>query len=257
MKRILYALIISVFILFAAGSLYAQQPPKANVVVATTSWTAAFVRAAGFTGTVHVLAPASLQHPPEYELKPSDILAASSADYIVFAGYERMASQLKEAVAKKNVIMVQIATDYSLPTLRGSVNKLAELFGTKAAADANLKLFEDYFSGLKEELKKAGVFGGGIICHVMQIPFLKELGFSIKGTYGPAPLEPKELGNLSGYNPVIIIDNWHNPVAKPLKDLYSKTPVAVFINFPGHDGTGTLTDVLTYNRKELLKALGL
>lgn len=257
MKRIIFVSITSLFIIAAASTLCAQQSSDGRVVVATTSWTAAFVRAAGFNGTIHVLAPASLQHPPEYELKPSDIQAAASADYIVFAGYERFAAQLKEAVGKKNVVMMQITTDYSLSTLRASIGTLSSVFGTGATSEANLREFDLFFGGFKDELKKAGKFGGDIICHAMQVPFLKELGFSIKGVYGPAPLEPTQLKTLSGFNPSLIIDNWHNQIAKPMKDLYPKTPVAVLINFPGQGGTTALMDVLQYNKKELLRALGI
>ena len=254
MKKILgFVLILTA----VASAGFSQAVAAEKVVVAATSWTAAFVRAAGFTGQLHTLAPASFQHPPEYELKPSDIRIIASADIIVFAGYERMAVQLKDAVAKKNAILIQITTDYSLNTIKDSLNRLAAVFGTGAAAESSITMLTGYFSSLKSDLALKGAAGKDIICHALQVPFLRELGFSVRAVYGPAPLEPSQLKTLSGFNPLFIVDNWHNQIAKPLKDLYPKTPIAVFINFPGQDGTVSLMDVLQYNRKELFKALGM
>ncbi len=252
-----------IFVAFAALAvsgprLVAQQATKADLVVASTTWTAAFVRAAGFTGTVHVLAPAELQHPPEYELKPSDIAAAAKADFIVFAGYERMAEKLKEAAGGSGgngVVLVQIGTDYSLKTLEQSIRKLGAAFGTEDAAERNLKTMNEFYTRLKSDIAAKGAAGRDVICHAMQVPFLKELGFAVKGVYGPAPLEPSQLKSLAGIAPLFIVDNWHNRVSKPLTDLYPKVPIAVFINFPGHGGTVTLSDVLEYNGNELMKTL--
>ena len=55
------------------------------VVVATTTWTAAFCRAAGIDDVV-VLTPSTLRHPPDYLLKPSDIPLIEEADIIVVVG---------------------------------------------------------------------------------------------------------------------------------------------------------------------------
>ena len=57
-------------------------------VVASTSWTAAFARAAGATDIV-TIAPMELRHPPEYEIKPSDLAAVAAARFLVHSGYER------------------------------------------------------------------------------------------------------------------------------------------------------------------------
>jgi zinc transport system substrate-binding protein len=255
MKNIVCAAAMSAALLAGGSGTSAQPAAAEKVVLATTSWTAAFVQAAGFTGRLHVLAPANLQHPPEYELRPSDIQMLASADLIVFAGYERMVGQIRDAVAKKKVRLLQIKTDYSPATLRESLDRLAGEFGTQPAAQASLAKFESVYADIRNSLKMAGAPGGDVICQAMQAPFIRELGLSIKGVFGPAPLEPGHLGNLTGRNPRLIVDNWHNPVAGPLKVIYPGAPLAVLINFPGPAGTLSLADVLEYNGKELLKAL--
>ena len=73
--------------------------------------------------------------------------------------------------------------------------------------------------------------------------------------FGPAPLEASELNKLAGKRPDFIIDNWHNDVGKPLLEVMPGIPAAVFINFPGHEDTQTLKDVLEYNREELGRIL--
>jgi len=66
--------------------LAAQERP----VIASTSWVQAFAIAAGAKNVV-TIAPFELQHPPEYEIKPSDLLAVQHASLIVYSGYEKFA----------------------------------------------------------------------------------------------------------------------------------------------------------------------
>ena len=246
-------LLLSVLVLpavFAGGA--GEAPPK---VIATTTWTAAFVNAAGYEGDVHILAPSELRHPPEYELKPSDIAAVSEAETIVFAGYERMVGRIKEAVENTDARMLQITTDYSLQVLEKSISDVGKALGTEAAAENKVTGMRKFYSDWKNEISGAGAAGAEVICHFFQKPLAKELGFRIIGVFGPAPLEASELNKLDGKRPDFIIDNWHNDVGKPLLEIMPDVPAAVFINFPGHSDTQTLTDVLHYNRKELRNIL--
>ncbi len=46
-----------------------------------------------------MVAPATVQHPPDYDPKPSDLAAVTDADYILFAEFDGFAPRLKEAPA--------------------------------------------------------------------------------------------------------------------------------------------------------------
>ena len=89
MKLFVVFLLLLTALPLAAG----PEPEPAPAVVASTAWTAAFGYAAG-AETIHVLAPYEMRHPPEYELKPSDIAVLSQADFVIYAGYERMAEKI-------------------------------------------------------------------------------------------------------------------------------------------------------------------
>ena len=58
-----------------------------QLVIASTSWVQAYAVAAGGKNIV-TIAPFELQHPPEYEMKPSDLIAVQNASLIVYSSYE-------------------------------------------------------------------------------------------------------------------------------------------------------------------------
>lgn len=241
--------VVTVFILLVCTM--AALPAEEHRIVATTPWTAAFVRTAGFEGELNVLAPYELRHPPEYELRPSDIVAVSEADLIVFAGYEVMTQKLKAAGGKDDVKMIQITTAYAPPVIRQSVLAIADELGTRIKAEKNLKEIETFFDDWRAELQAAGWRGAKVLVHFHQQALTKALGFDILGVFGPGPLEAKQIMELSRLQPRCIIDNWHNDVGKPLRETMADTPVSSWINFPGHEGTRSLLDVLRYNRRRL------
>ncbi len=57
-------------------------------ITASNSWTKAFAEMAGVNA--HQIASSNMTHPPEYELKPSDVKKIKNADLLIFAGYEVM-----------------------------------------------------------------------------------------------------------------------------------------------------------------------
>jgi hypothetical protein len=84
---------------------------------------------------------------------------------------------------------------------------------------------------------------------------LEELGFDILGVFGPAPLEARQIVELSKEKPVFIIDNSHNPVGSPLRETLPDAVYVVFSNFPDSEQAGGLLDVLRSNREALNKPL--
>ena len=250
MKRLftLVPLLLICSLLYAGGSPEAEAPAE---VVATTSWTAAFAEVAGIT-EIRVLAPYELQHPPEYELTPGDIKAIGEAKMIIYAGYEVMLERLKESTATE-AAMVQIETVNVWPVITKSVEKIAAVAGTEATAAANLAEIEALFAAWRTEL--APYRDIPVVTHTFLQGMVKSLGLTVVGTFGPAPLEAKQLKELTATDAELIIDNWHTDVGSPLRETMPEAGVAEFINFPGKDGTRSLIEVLEYNREALRTAL--
>ena len=237
-------------LLFASGTGIADHADaEDSLVIATTSWTAAFARAAGLTN-IRVLAPYELQHPAEYELKPSDIVAVTRATRIIYAGYEIMVERIAGAVGSEQDKLVQITTDHRMETIRQSVRKIARATGTEEQAEKNLREIGSFFDGWKREI----AVGASVLVHFFQRPLAEELGFEIAGVFGPAPLEARQIAELSSKNPELIIDNRHNPIGSPLKETLPGVSYVLFINFPGSEEEGSLLDVLRSNRGALRQA---
>jgi len=235
------------------GAMPAQE--QAAGVIATTAWTAAFVQLAGIED-VRVLAPYEMRHPPEYELKPSDIEAVAHARLIVFAGYETMVEKLKETAGRKDIETLQIDTRNDLATTRASVGKIAAALGTEGVAAENLQELERYFADWRREISELGLAGAPVLVHFFQQPLARELGFEVRGVFGPGPLEPAQIVALSEHEVPLIIDNWHNEISRPLVETIPGALKVSWVNFPGSFDTRSLRDVLEYNRRALVQARG-
>ncbi len=246
-----FAMILSLGLAIIAP-LGAQQQMR---IVATNSWTAALAAAAGAANVV-TIAPTGMRHPAEYELAPSDVAALKGADLIVYTGFEVMAKKLADAAGGQKIRLLQIDADYSLATLRASINAIAAVTGTTDKAAASIAALEAFMSSWKAELSTAGLAGAPVVVHLFQQPLIQELGFSIKGVFGPAPLEAAQITKLSPEKAVLIVDNWHNEVGGPLKETMKASRYVSLINFPGTGGTVTLLDVLAYDRRLLKAAAG-
>ena len=240
--------IISILILCAAALSAAPELERGAPVVATTSWTAAFAYAAG-ADNVYILAPYELRHPPEYELKPSDLAVISEAEYIIFAGYERMVGKIREAIGEGGPALIQIATDYSKATIEASLLKIAGHLGTEDAARSSIEEIGELYVDWRREISDAGLAGAPVLTHFFLRPMALELGLSVAGVFGPMPPEAKQIVELSDMKAVAILDNWHNDIGMPLIEIKPDIPALQLINFPGYEGTRTLLDVLIYNRR--------
>lgn len=247
------AVLMAFFLLLSVVAAPAQVRQKDIRVVATNSWTAALAAAAGARDIV-TLAPAGLRHPAEYELKPSDVAMLKGAKLIVTTGFEVMAKRLAEAAGSRRIRVLRIDADYSLETMRTSILAIADILGTQDQARDSIADLETFLSSWKQELRDDGLYGAPILVHVFQQPLMAELGFSIKGVFGPAPLEAAQITKLSAEKVTYIVDNWHNEVAAPLRETLPDARYASLINFPGPDDTKTLLDVLSDDRHILSTA---
>jgi len=247
-------ILLSALVLIAAALPVGAQQPSLRIV-ATNSWTAAFAAAAGATDIV-TLAPSDLRHPAEYELKPSDVAELQDAGLILSTGFEVMAKKLADAAGSQKIRLLQIDADYSLATMRASIMAIADVTGTQARARASIASLERFMASWKAELQAAGLVGAPIVVHLFQQPLMAELGFAVKGVFGPGPLEAAQITALTPVNARLIVDNWHNEAAAPLRETMKSSGYVSLINFPGPDGTKSLFDVLSDNRARLRVAAG-
>lgn len=143
-------LILMAMFCLLAGSLAAQTDAPFRVIT-STSWTGAFARAAGATDIL-TIAPFELQHPPEYELKPSDLKAIAGAQFLVYSGYERFATRLAEAAGTEGLTIAQVYTDNLPETFKTEARKLAVLFGTLPAYEKWAASFDTMTAAIKSSI---------------------------------------------------------------------------------------------------------
>ncbi len=162
-----------------------------------------------------------------------------------------MMKALIESGAVTETKVIRIITQNDWTTVETQVRAIATRLGTGPKAERNLAVLKSvYDSGIM-------LFSGPdytskrLVVHTFQMPVIKMLGLAVAGTFGPAPLSPKEIADLSATKADIILDNIHNPVALPLSRLLPGARYVQFLNFPGLKGTASLEDVFSFNVKAL------
>lgn len=250
MKRKILLSVLAASLLAAASvsSAFAQ----GGRVVASTSWTAAIARAAGAADVV-VIAPLDLKHPPEYELKPSDLEAVSGAALVVYSGYEKFAKRLAETSAGAGTEVLALYTDNLPPVFKREARKVAKKLGTTATYE----VWETGFDARLETMKTrvaAAYSDRRAVVHKFLATYAQWLGLEVVGTFGPGELSPAALLDLVKAKPAVIVDNWHNVSGKGIAESLPGASYVELINFPGRDGTRTIEDVFAYNEKRFLDA---
>ncbi|MDI6871215.1 MAG: zinc ABC transporter substrate-binding protein [Bacillota bacterium] len=230
----------------ASGALGAGVP----TVVASTSWVAAIVEAAG-APRVAVLAPVDLRHPPEYDFQPGDIKQALEADYLFWAGYEPFVRKLQKAAAIPDSRLIQVVTDNVPETLKEQARKVAAVLGTEAREEQWEKALDAAAADILAQAKAKGLAGRRAVVHKFLVRYAEWLGLRVVGTFGGGEeLTPAKLAELLQRRPELVVDNWHNSQGASIA-VEAGIPHALLINFPGKDGTRTLIDVLQYNARQL------
>lgn len=243
----LYPLYIIVALIFAG----CKEPVKYDsIVVATTSWTAAFAKAAGAKNVV-VLAPMMMAHPSEYELRAVDIPMIKHARIIIYAGYETMVKRLKSGMDLKQEALLKIDTDYSMATMEKSIMDIAQRLGTERTALQNIDSIRHLITQGRSQFDKSGLNATPVLVNFFQQSIAKELGFEVAGIFGPSNLEAGDINKMVKARSGLIIDNEHNPVGLPLTIVKSDNSYKQLLNFPGLHQTITLQDVIRYNILQL------
>jgi hypothetical protein len=245
------------FYLLVSAMLYAgggkeREPLRDGVIIASTSWAAAVARCAG-AENVRVLAPVNLRHPPEYELKPSDLNAASKASLIIYSGWEMFAKKLAETAGSAGVQILQIALTNDPVEVKIEAKKIADILGTAEKYDTWAAGFDACLENIRTNISESYT-GRRIVVNRMQTPFARWLGLEIAGEYGPAEPSPALVLELVNTKPAIVIDNYHSPSGLPIAEA-ARVPYIELINFPGKDGTQTIEDVFRHNAGMLVQAV--
>lgn len=228
---------------------------SAQSVVVTNGWTASFAGLAG-AENVKVLAPYEMKHPPEYEISLKEMQIVADADYLIFAGYETMMSRIKEALGDdSDVTLIQINTVNSQKVIHESVMKIASILGSETEAEKNLKEIDVFFDLWRSDLTWHEDLLNSVVVHFHQQGLAASLGFKPALVFGPAAPSLSETRTVLNEKPMLIIDNYHNPVSTSFLEMKEKPAIVKWINFPGSEGTKTLFDVLEYNRYALNRVL--
>jgi zinc transport system substrate-binding protein len=240
--------ILLILALWCPGMVLAQ---TATTVLASTSWVGAFARAAGAT-QVSVLAPPGLLHPPDYDPRPSDLLAMSRASLVLVAGYEAFLPRLREALSAKAQLLT-VNTAHDPQVIRGEIETIAAVLGTQAQARAFADAYDTAWLASAARLRQRS--GGNkpvVLVQRFMVSWVRLLGVEPAATFGPGPLSLEELRRLKNLAPTLIVDNAHAAPANALAEVTGARRV-VLVNFPhGREG---LLDVLQHNTERLRAAL--
>jgi zinc transport system substrate-binding protein len=200
-------------------------------IVASTSWVGAFAKLAGAT-TITVIAPSNLQHPPDYDPKPSDLQAIGDADYVLLAGFEGFAARMQDAVGGDSNKVITVATENSLEAIRKEVTRLADIFGTQDVAAQNLATFESAYTALSNDVKATLNGKSAVVVNQLFVtPWVFFAGYTPAGMYGPMPMTAEELKKLTDLKPNVIFENAHMPAGQALAEATGATVVSI-VNFP-------------------------
>lgn len=218
--------------------------------IASTPWTAAFADLAGVDG-VQSIAPADMKHPPEYEITVSDIKKVTAAEYLLYAGYERMMQTLGDAAG--NVTLIKIQTDNSIATVESQAELIASYTHTGAECAKRVASYRKTVENGRISAASKGFASKKILVHAMQVYLAKDLGLPVTDTFGPGPVTAAQLAKAKSEGYDIIIDNVHNPVASPLMEVCPDAKLVVWRNFPETTGRGALERTVQENIDALIK----
>jgi len=252
MKKLLITITILFIICF---SMFAQAEieTKENQinVVASTTWVASYAQIAGLKN-VECVAPGTMIHPPEYEIKVSDIQKIMKADYFIYAGYEAMMKTISENVSPESTVQIQIDTFNSYENIASQARKIAKIANTETQCEENLRKLKTLLDESKEKLESQGINEVPCYCHFHQQYLAKDLGLNVLDIFGPSPLDSNQIQLVSKNKYPLIIDNVHNPIANVLLDVSKDSKIVVWRNFPVEVEDNSLFNLIKNNIDTLL-----
>lgn len=229
-----------------------EPAPTGTKVVAATAWEGSLAKAAGATD-ITVVVPASVVHAADYDPKPSDLVAVGSADLVLYAEFEGFAPRLREAAggdAKVEAVRLENTPD----VIRSEVRRLAGILGTQDAAEQWITTFDATLTSTKDTVRAAWRDGRPptVVSQAFVAYMAAITDAQVVGTFGPAPITPSQVAELSAKKPDLVLENAHmSGGGEVLPDSGAKQ--VTIINYPGEDLD--LLGVFTTNAEEIAKAL--
>lgn len=219
--------------------------------LSSTSWTAAFAYVGGLDDVISI-APADLNHPPEYEILPSDILKIQNCEAFIYAGYEVMMKTLSENTIDEEKTL-HIKTGNTLENIKAQAFVISEKFNTQEKSMKRVKELEDLFISARIEIQNKQINDKKFYVHFHQVGFAKSLGLNIVGTFGPNGITSTNIDEIAKLDEVYIIDNVHNLLSDPLLEVNQKAKQIIWRNFPNKEEENALYNMLDNNIKNLLE----
>lgn len=245
-------IVLSILLFFMIFNFTSCVKTSSSKYVASTSWVAAFAQMAGIEN-VDTIAPANLRHPPEYEITADDILKVTDCEIFMYAGYERMMKTIANASEINEDKIIKVKTTNTEKNICAMVNMLSQEAGTQKSAQKNLDEYIKYIEETRAQIKALGIDKKSFYVNVNQEEFAADLGINIAGTFGPSPLTSAQLEEIALNKYDYIIDNIHNPVAEPAKEVSAESKIIMWRNFPDMMEDKTLLNIIKNNCEMLLK----
>lgn len=218
-------------------------------IVASTSWVASLVRAAG-AKKLALVAPAQLSDPAGYHPSRSDLARAHAAHLVFYSRADRFAKALEHA--SSDTVLVAVELENSPTAIHAAVVKIARALKTRAAAARWLKRFDTTYAALAHRVRTA-VRSRSVraVTHVRLRSWARFAGIHVVGTYGPAALTPVQIARLGRTRPDLVLDDAVSPIGRAL-DIPGATLVSlVNAPAPGLD----LLDVFRRNARVIENAV--
>lgn len=242
----------------------ANEDEKLNVVT-TTSITGSIVKdLAGDKAKMDIIASASIC-PAHYDLKPSDVSAATDADVLIYQGIEPWVSQLQDAL-KPGAISVQVSGPWNIPEkLKVYYEQIASALENKIDLDNRLQECLEAIDETADELRRISEAHGleniKVCCMQWQKSFVEELGFNVVITYpSPETLSTQDIvqieENVKAEGVKLVVSNIQS--GSSLGEALAEMGLVhvSLTNFPGTaPGLDDMISVMRYNAQKLATAV--
>lgn len=249
MKRII-ALLTALTVLIVILPAQPAEEAASSGYVASTSWVAAIAELSGIDDVVTV-APASLRHPPEYEITADDIVRVAKAELFMYAGYEKMMDTIRTAVELSDEQTVKVKTTNTLGNLEKMVILLSEKAGTEEKAEERFSEYRALIDDARVRIATSTNKDIEVYANTNQAEFARDLGLNVISVFGSGPLTSAQIEEAYEKAYALVIDNVHNPVASPIADVSPNSIILTWRNFPDHLGDNALYNVIKVNLESL------
>src|SRR6056297_750538 len=112
-----------------------------------------------------------------------------------------MVERLLATTGDSDAEAIQIVTVHAEPVLRRSVNAIASALGTETIAEQRLAELFSVMDEWRTEVREYGLDQDRVIAHFHQRALAEDLGMNVVGVFGPAPLEARQIDELSRLDP--------------------------------------------------------